>query len=63
MEIFFFCESCASETQIHFQNYKGEVGTFSRSQLQTKQPTKYSKYSLLGLVLVEREKLKLFLLK
>lgn len=50
MEIFgFFCESYANETQTQFQNYKGEVGIFSTSQLRAKQPTEYSRYSLLGL--------------
>lgn len=31
------------------QNYKGEVATFSRTQLRAKQPTKYARYSLLSL--------------
>lgn len=35
--------------QTQFQNYKGQVGPFTRTRLRAKQPTKYSKYSLLGL--------------
>lgn len=45
----FFCRAYAKETQTQFQNYKGGVGTFSRTQPRAKQPTKYFKYSLLGL--------------
>lgn len=35
--------------QTQFQNCKGQVGPFTRTQLRAKQLTKYSKYSLLGL--------------
>lgn len=46
---FFSCESYANETETQFENCRGEVGTFSRTQMRAKQPMKYSKYSLLGL--------------